>query len=449
MVEETREFLRLLGVDERRLRLKWISASEGAAFAGEIDAFVQALKKMGKSSLAAVKKRPFVSGSAPAPKNLIKKLLPLTEQQVESCVECSSCTGVCPVSRENPNFSPKLIIKQAAMKLEQDLLENREIWACLSCSHCSVRCPAMIDFPELNRFCRQEARKAGNLPYESHHGIMQLIAHMQTGPVRQQRTDWAREAGQIKQTGEYFYFVGCLPYFDVTFRYLGVSSLESARSVLALLNRIGVEPVISNDERCCGHDALQSGDEETFRQLARWNLDLIKASGAKTVLFSCPEGYATFKTDYPRYFGKLPFAVVHISEFLHGRLTDAHLASSPVDQGPLTYQDPCRLGRKSGIFDPPRQLLRLGGQSQLVEMERNRDNALCCGTSAWMECSRCSKSIQTERLLEARQTGAKTLITACPKCRIHLTCAKSSAALPIEVKDIYTFLAQKLGQSKK
>ena len=47
MIEETWEILRLLGVDERRLRLKWISASEGAAFAEEIRSFVQLLKELG------------------------------------------------------------------------------------------------------------------------------------------------------------------------------------------------------------------------------------------------------------------------------------------------------------------------------------------------------------------------------------------------------------------
>jgi Fe-S oxidoreductase len=73
-------------------------------------------------------------------------------------------------------------------------------------------------------------------------------------------------------------------------------------------------------------------------------------------------------------------------------------------------------------------------------MERNRENALCCGTSAWMECSSCSKAMQMERLQEAIQTGAKTLITSCPKCRIHLTCAQSGMKLDLKVKDIYTYL---------
>jgi Fe-S oxidoreductase len=81
---------------------------------------------------------------------------------------------------------------------------------------------------------------------------------------------------------------------------------------------------------------------------------------------------------------------------------------------------------------------------QLVEMERNRENALCCGTSAWMECSSYSKAIQTQRMQEAIQTGAQTLITACPKCQIHFACARSSTDINLKMIDIYTYLNQRL-----
>ena len=47
VVEETWELLGLLGIEKHRLRLKWISASEGAAFANEIRVFVEELKQLG------------------------------------------------------------------------------------------------------------------------------------------------------------------------------------------------------------------------------------------------------------------------------------------------------------------------------------------------------------------------------------------------------------------
>ncbi len=372
----------------------------------------------------------------------------LTEKQIEYCMECGVCTGSCPVSSEISSFSPRQIIRRTTMEPDRKLIQSREIWSCLGCGSCSQRCPVGIDFNEFISFQRQEARKDGNLPQESHHSILQLVTDLQTRNVKQRRTAWASKAGSFKDSGEYFYFVGCQPYFDVTFRYMNLSPLDTGRSVLKLLNVMGVEPVISNDERCCGHDALWSGNKEVFLKLARWNLAVIKSSGAKTVLFSCPEGYFTFKNQYPKYFGELPFEVLHLTEFLARELPKINLSFNSASDATVTYHDPCRLGRLAGIYEAPRQLLELIPDIRLVEMERNRENALCCGTSAWMECSNCSKAIQNTRLLEAMQTGAQTLVTTCPKCQIHFQCAQSGSESDFTVADLYTYLYKHLDDGR-
>ena len=369
----------------------------------------------------------------------------LTQKQIEYCMECGVCTGSCPVSSEISSFSPRQIIRRTTMEeTDKQLIQSPEIWSCLGCGSCSQRCPVGIDFNEFISLHRQEARKAGNLPQESHHSILQLITDLQTRNLKQQRTAWASKAGSFRDSGKYFYFVGCLPYFDVTFRYLNLSPLDTGRSVLNLLNLMGVEPVISNDERCCGHDALWSGNKDVFLKLARWNLEVIKSSGAKTVLFSCPEGYITFKNQYPKFFGKLPFEVLHMTEFLVRELPEVNLSFNSSADATVTYHDPCRLGRLAGIYEAPRQLLEIIPGTRLVEMERNRDNALCCGTSAWMECTNCSKAIQMTRLLEAMQTGAQTLVTTCPKCQIHFQCARNNMETDLKIADLYTYLREKM-----
>lgn len=368
----------------------------------------------------------------------------LTSRQIDYCMECGVCTGSCPVSYELPSFSPRQIIKRATMAPESEWLQSVGIWACLSCARCSTRCPVEIDFPEFIRSIRNRARDAGYLPQENHHGIFQTISGIHTGDITQNRIKWAEDAGRFVQKGDYFYFVGCLPYFDVVFRYLNVSPVESARAVLSLLNKVGIEPVISNDERCCGHDALWSGDEEKFRKLARRNIDVIRESGAKVVLTACPEGYTVLKNDYPKYFGHLPFDVVHISEFLADELEKIECSIKSDQNGLVTYHDPCRLGRGSGIYGAPRRLIRMVSDTNLVEMEHSGPNALCCGTSAWMSCSSISKAMQTERLNEALAAGAKTLITSCPKCWIHLTCALNDTQFDLQITDIYKFVSERL-----
>ncbi len=368
----------------------------------------------------------------------------LSQHQIDYCMECGVCTGSCPVSRVLPSFSPRQMIKENLKEPGDDTPLNPGVWACLSCGRCSERCPVEIDVPEFILNLRKKARDAGNFPLESHHGILQSIVDMQTGDVQQKRTAWAEKAGSFSEKGEFFYFVGCLPYYEVVFSYLNVSPLQNAKAVLGILNKMGITPVISNDERCCGHDALWSGNEATFRKLAERNLEAIASSGAKTVLFSCPEGYTTFKKHYPKVCGELPFEVLHMTEFLARELPGSGISFKPSTNGALTYHDPCRLGRGAGLYEQPRELLHMIPGGSLTEMGRNRENALCCGTSAWMECSSCSKEMRIERLQEAVQTGATTLITACPKCQIHFTCARGTAEMDLEIKDIYSYLSENM-----
>lgn len=360
--------------------------------------------------------------------------------QTYYCLDCGVCTGSCPVARVFPDFSPRQIIERTLYDLED--LSDPTIWSCLTCAQCSVRCPTNINFPEFIRLMRDKAHAKGFDGVPAHNGMLQTIMAIQAQGIRQNRTFWVGD-GKVSKTGDVFYFVGCRPYFDVIFRDIDAGSIRSAQNVLRILNACGVEPVVSDDECCCGHDALWNGDEEKFKRLALRNLELIRASGAKKVLFTCPEGYHTFKTFYPQYFGDLGFDPLHILDFLADRIRDGALAfeESP---GVATYHDPCRLGRLAGIFDAPRALITALPGLDLVEMPRARENGICCGTTGWMNCSSCSKEIQMERLREAMGTGASTLVTACPKCQIHLRCAKSAFDVDIEITDLYDLVADRL-----
>ncbi len=357
------------------------------------------------------------------------------------CLDCGVCTGSCPVSRIFPEFSPRQIIERSLYELED--FSDPNIWNCLTCARCSVRCPADINFPEFIRLMRDEARLMGFDGVPAHNGMLQTIMSIQTHDIQQNRLDWIQD-GKTRETGDIFYFVGCRPYFDVIFRDIDAGSITNAQNVLKIFNACGVEPVVSNDERCCGHDALWNGNEETFKQLAKRNLDLIRSSGAKQVIFSCPEGYHTFKNFYPKYFGELGFTPVHILDFLADKLREGVIQLQESDEQRVTFHDPCRLGRLAGIYDAPRKILGQIPGIALKEMPRSRENAICCGTSGWMNCSHCSKEIQLERLQEARDTGAGTLITACPKCQIHFRCAKAAFDLDIEITDLYDLIADRL-----
>jgi len=74
--------------------------------------------------------------------------------------------------------------------------------------------------------------------------------------------------------------------------------------------------------------------------------------------------------------------------------------------------------------------------------------AWCCGNSAWLNCDRYSKQMQVERLLEAKGTQADLIVTACPKCQVHLTCAMRDVNrlqdLSMKILDISSIIAESI-----
>ena len=360
------------------------------------------------------------------------------------CLDCGVCTSSCPVSKVFPDFSPRQIIERSLYELED--LSDETIWSCLTCAQCSVRCPADINFPEFIRLMRGEAISQGFKGQATHNGMLQTISAIQTGNIKQNRKFWV-EDGKISETGDIFFFVGCRPFFDVIFKDVNAGSIKGAQNILKILNSCGIEPVVSNDERCCGHDALWNGNEEKFKQLAQLNIDVIRASGAKKVVFSCPEGYDTVKNIYPQYFGELGFEPIHILDLLADKLIakiDEGTLKFKESKGTVTYHDPCRLGRLAGIYDAPRKLIEAIPGLKLKEMPRSRENGVCCGTTGWKNCSGTSAQIRMERLAEAKETGADKLVTACPKCQIHFQCTKSAFGLEMEITDLYDLVADQL-----
>jgi Fe-S oxidoreductase len=368
------------------------------------------------------------------------------------CMECGKCTGTCPVSRFNHGYSPRVLVNKAIREGDLDLLKDKNIWACLTCKLCDERCPAGIEYIDLTLATRLEAQKIGEEAMCSHGGAAQTLMRIMTSPdLEQKRMAWIDQELETAQSGDVLYFVGCLPYFDTLFNDIEVNTLKAAKATIKILNHLGITPVVMPQERCCGHDLLWGGDFENFKKLAEHNIDHIKKSGAKKIVFSCPEGYRTFKIDYPKYFD-FNIEVVHITEVLSDAISNEKIKLKNFDKA-ITFQDACRLGRHLGIYEEPRTAMTSIPNSKLVEMTRSKHRAICCGVSAWMNCSTYSKSLQLARLKEAKETGADLLVLSCPKCEIHFNCAmkdeRASKESKIETIQLVTLIADLLEEKEK
>lgn len=226
--------------------------------------------------------------------------------------------------------------------------------------------------------------------------------------------------------------------------------LEIPRRVIGILNQNDIVPVVLPEEKCCGHDALWRGDVDTFKKLAEYNVKLFKDAGVKTLIFNCAEGYYTWKNEYKKLFKgaeEFDFEIYHITEYILKEKLLEDVSYPSLDKIKVTYHDPCRLGRMSKVFDAPREVLKQIPAVELIEMEDTMEDAECCGVSAYISCNQDSKKLQEKKILQAIDTGAEYLITACPKCITHLNCylnENRELNSQIKVIDIVSFLGQLL-----
>lgn len=370
----------------------------------------------------------------------------IQETKTYYCLECGKCTSVCPVARYDSAFSPRQMIEYALLGFGDELLFDRELFSCLTCYTCQQECPSDVDFPVFVRKARSMAQDNGQHGVCAHSGQLQSLARLMTSPtIKQKRLEWLSKEYRVSENSDVLLWVGCAPYFAPIFEDIEFNALEITKASLKVLNLLGIEPKLLPNERCCGHDALWTGDIETFKKLAEYNAAQIKEAGVKKIVFSCPEGYRTFKLDYPNYVD-LGCEVLHISELLAEKIGQNGVKFKEIKKK-VTYQDPCRLGRHLGVYDAPRKVIESIPGIELVEMKHSGLESICCGTSAFTNCDSYSNMLRAERLCEATETGAELLITACPKCQTHFRCAmvdKGEEQRPtpkIEIMDLANLVA--------
>ncbi|MFV2072015.1 MAG: (Fe-S)-binding protein [Thermoanaerobaculales bacterium] len=370
------------------------------------------------------------------------------ETNAWACYDCGKCTATCPVARVGGSLSPRRHVLSANLGSEDEVAWDDSLFSCLTCSLCEVRCPAEVGYTALVQRLREKAFDAKVEPECPHGGALQSVMRMMAkGGAQQDRLGWlTQDLKTSPEEGDFFLWTGCTVYYDAFFPELEMKTVEGTKASVRLLNRLGITPVVSPEERCCGHDLLWNGDRASFEALARHNVELVRSSGAETVVTPCAECARTWKLDYEPFFkGRLP-QVLHLTELLAERLDHLELREDGAHR--VTFQDPCRLGRHLGIYDAPRQLLQAVPGIEFEEMPRSGRRGACCAGGTWGNCDRFAKQIQVDRLREARATGAEVLATACPKCQIHFRCAMKDpnlgSEISIEMKDVAEILAEAL-----
>jgi Fe-S oxidoreductase len=294
------------------------------------------------------------------------------------------------------------------------------------------------------------------------------------GEPKAERGKWA-EGLDVKDIAkgkaDVLYFAGCRYSFDQDLR-------KITRDALSLLKKAGVDVGISGkEEACCGGRAFEIGYRGELTKYAEHNMETWNAAGVRTVVTPCSDCYGAFKFHYPRLGKEMNFEVLHITEYLDRLIKEGSL--KPTNKVPMqvTYHDPCHLGRLSepyipwegverkvlgqvivkdppkdyrrgtnGIYEPPRDVLRSIPGLELVEMERTKEYAWCCGAGGGVKEAYPEFALSTadERIEEAMATGAEALVTSCSWCERNFRDALERSGANIKLYDTVELLIEAL-----
>ncbi|BFL75391.1 hypothetical protein M7M4_21430 [Corynebacterium pseudogenitalium] len=376
-----------------------------------------------------------------------------------SCTECGRCQELCPAWNTEKPLSPKKFM----MDLRQGALDNYNphegldvlsmagvidddvLWSCTNCGACVDQCPTDIEhidhIADLRRF---KVLAESDFPSE----LTGLFKNMENkgnpwGRNNSERRAWIDEARadgiDVPIIGEdeadfsdmeYLLWVGCAGAYDDDGR-------RTTRAVVDLLHTAGVKfGVLSTGETCTGDPARRAGNEFLFQMMAQQNVETLNNAfdgvpeGQRKIITTCPHCFNTIRNEYPDFDGH--FDVFHHTQLLNRLVREGLLKPvprTPENRKPITYHDPCFLGRHNKVFDPPRELLEATGV-ELREMDKNRDEAFCCGAGGarmFME-EKLGTRINDFRTEQALETGAEEVATGCPFCNVMMTGGVKSLA---------------------
>ncbi|MHA1839226.1 MAG: (Fe-S)-binding protein [Candidatus Ranarchaeia archaeon] len=373
-----------------------------------------------------------------------------------ACSKCGECIDECPVYQQTsdnytaPGFKIKkmrpIINKQllsfTSMPSESEIKNlTKGLYECTLCGRCVSVCPYQYDLVELWEKARESAVKMGLEPTP----IREMMETTLTDKnflkrPHERRKNWTRRLDVPEKEGaETLYFVGCVTSYTPSLR-------AAAAGVTAILNAAKEDWAILGDEWCCGVPLKFGGGTERFREFVTHNVNLIEASGAKKVVFSCPGCYRMFKQEYPKILGRsLKFSTLHVAELVNEYLKVGKLSLKEKLDEKISYHDPCELSRLLGVIDEPRKALA-ATSTTLLELPENKINTHCCGGGGLYKGvdTENSLKIATKRIRQAEAIGSETLVSACPSCVMNLYQSARRANSSVQVLDFADAISRQI-----
>lgn len=374
-----------------------------------------------------------------------------------SCSQCGYCIDECDqfYGRGWESQTPR-----GKFYWLREYMEGREKWSqkmvdsilsCTTCEICNLRCSESLPIePSWMKLRGQLIAKEEKMtfpPFEIMANALDSQGNIWAG-YRKDRIAWMPEDIKKKhgpgKKAAYVYFTGCTASYVE--HDIGIATTR-------LLDEAGIDFThMGNDENCCGTPMLVAGKWELFAEIIKKNIQLFKDTGAHTVITSCPACDMMWRHIYPKWAKKLNIeynvTTKHYSEILAEKITAGEFKFPKLNgkKVKVTWHDSCHIGRVSGVYEPPRELIRALPNADFVEMEFNRENSHCCGSVlTLLKDPETAAEIGKIRLNEAVEAGAEKVLALCPCCEFQFRVTVDKKKLPLEVVDLARFAVNTMG----
>jgi heterodisulfide reductase subunit D len=316
---------------------------------------------------------------------------------------------------------------------------ERSIFSCLGCGACTAACFPAVKTSELVFRDRECLVDEGLYPTIAESVVKYLEAnHNISNEDNEERGEWRElfrdlpEHGFEKDRADVIYFVGCVSSFYPMAQKIPVSMAK-------IMERAEVDfTILSGEEWCCGFPLIGAGMPEKMKALMEHNLEKVSEVGAKKIVFTCPSCYHTWKTLYHP-----DVETVSSSELLEQLILEKQIPLKEIN-AVVTYHDPCDLGRNSGLFESPREVLKAIPGIRLVELPHNRMMSVCCGGGGNLEMvdPELSGKVAQMKIEEILSTGADMVVSSCQQCLRTISTRARRQRIDLVVKDVTELVAE-------
>ena len=369
----------------------------------------------------------------------LTQLRKLSYEEVAKCSKCGFCLPNCPIylveRKESSTPRGRNAITRAVIegKLGWSPEVERSIFTCLGCGACTAACFPKVQTRELVFRDRECLVGEGLYPLIADR-VAEFLeeSHNISDDDNEDRGEWRDyfkglpEHAFEKERADVIFFVGCVASFFPMAQKIPVNMAR-------VMEHAEIDfTILGGEEWCCGFPLIGAGMPDKIKMLMDHNLEKIKQVGAKEIVFTCPSCYHTWKHLY-----KPDIKLSHASQMLSQMIKDKRITLKEIN-ATVTYHDPCDLGRNSGIFEEPREVLKAIPGVKLVELAHNRQLSMCCGGGGNLEMvdPELAGKVAQMKIDEIKETGADMVVSSCQQCLRTITTRARKQNIDLVVKDL-------------